>query len=334
VSVMTWISLIGITLAVFALIATLAVRSGFRAELVDTILGSNAHVTVYTSGVVHEDGRIDRTFADYADVADRLAAVPGVTRAAPLVRGQVLANSASNNAGVQVYGIRAKDLATLPRIAAPEQQVGDLTDFAGGVSIGWEVAKTLGVTVGDSIKLISPNGARTPFGTKPRVNQYPVTYIFQAGRYDIDNTRVYLPLSEAQTFFNHDGSATEIEVMVADPERVSTLTPALLTAAGVGTYTWTWQQSSGGYLRALEVEDTRYWHLAHDGLDRGGGAAGVLPVRLVHGDHRDGQRRGAGVPVRHLYRPDFQLCELCDGRRCMGSVDPGHLCAACGVASG
>ena len=84
VSVMTWISLIGITLAVFALIATLAVRSGFRAEFVDTILGANAHVTIYQTGVVNEAGQIDRTIGDFEAMAARLRAVAGVTRAAGL----------------------------------------------------------------------------------------------------------------------------------------------------------------------------------------------------------------------------------------------------------
>ncbi len=255
VSVMTWISLIGITLAVFALIATLAVRSGFRAELVDTILGSNAHVTVYTTGEVRADGRIDRSFREYAEIAERLREVPGVTRAAPLVRGQVLASLGGNNAGVQVYGIRPEDLVTLPRIAEPEQRLGEIGDFSSGLAIGWEVARDLGVGVGDEIKLISPDGAPSPFGVRPRVNVYQVVYIFQAGRFDIDKTRVYMPLAEAQSYFNRDGSATEFEVMVAEPEAVDRVVPGLLAAAGTGAYTWTWQQSSGGYLRALEVED-------------------------------------------------------------------------------
>ena len=82
VSVMTWISLIGITLAVFALIATLSVRSGFRAEFVDTILGANAHVTVYQLGEVAQNGQIDRSIADYKDMAAAVAQVPGVIRAA------------------------------------------------------------------------------------------------------------------------------------------------------------------------------------------------------------------------------------------------------------
>jgi lipoprotein-releasing system permease protein len=81
VSVMTWISLIGITLAVFALIATLAVRAGFRAEFVDTILGANAHVTVYSAGRVAEDGRVIKAFEDYDAIAAKLATLPGVTAA-------------------------------------------------------------------------------------------------------------------------------------------------------------------------------------------------------------------------------------------------------------
>jgi lipoprotein-releasing system permease protein len=88
VSVMTWISLIGITLAVFALIVTLAVRAGFRAEFVDTILGANAHVTVYTSERIDDSGARIRGFADYDALAAQLRAVPGVTRAAPLIRAR------------------------------------------------------------------------------------------------------------------------------------------------------------------------------------------------------------------------------------------------------
>ncbi|MBC7157470.1 MAG: ABC transporter permease, partial [Rhodobacteraceae bacterium] len=105
VSVMTWISLLGITLAVFALIATLAVRAGFRAEFVDTILGANAHVTIYSAVHTDEAGRPSRTIDDYAEMAARLAEVPGVTRAAPMVRGQVMASLDGRNAGVEVFGL-------------------------------------------------------------------------------------------------------------------------------------------------------------------------------------------------------------------------------------
>ena len=256
VSVMTWISLLGITLAVFALIATLAVRSGFRAEFVDTILGANAHATVYHAGQADPvSGRIDRSIADYEAMAARLRAVEGVTRAAPLVKGQVMATANGRNAGVQVFGIRAEDLRSIPRVADPETGQGDIARFDEGIAIGSGVAQELGLTIGDRIRLISPDGVRTPLGTSPRINAYEVVYIFSAGRYDIDRVRVYLPFAEAQSYFNRDGRAEEIEVMVRDPERVEEMIPALLRAGGEGALVWTWQDASGSFLRALEVED-------------------------------------------------------------------------------
>lgn len=255
VSVMTWISLIGVTLAVFALIATLAVRAGFRTEFVDTILGANAHVTVYQTPEVLANGALDRSITDYTDMAARIAAVPGVTRAAPLVRGQVMANNGDENVGVAVYGISADDLMGIPRIATPEDARGDIARFDQGIAIGSGIARDLNLLVGDRIKIISPNGVRTAFGTSPRVNAYEVVYIFTAGRYDIDQTRVYLPMEAAQAFFNKEGSADEIEVMVKDPDAVDDLIPAILAAAGDRAVSWTWRESAGGFLRALTIED-------------------------------------------------------------------------------
>ncbi len=255
VSVMTWISLIGITLAVFALIATLAVRSGFRAEFVDTILGANAHVTIFQLGEVSLNGTIDRSIRDYDAMAEAVAGVAGVTRAAPVVRGQVMANQGAANAGVEVYGISLENLKTIPRIAASEDASGDINRLDEGIAIGIGVAGTLGVEVGDFIRLISPNGVKTAFGTSPRVNGYEVVYIFSAGRYDIDRTRAYLPLAEAQSFFNKEDVVDEIEVMVEEPEAVDLLAPALMQAAGDRSQIWTWRDASGSFLNALDIED-------------------------------------------------------------------------------
>jgi len=255
VSVMTWISLIGITLAVFALIATLAVRSGFRAEFVGTILGANAHVTIYNAGEVTAQGGIDRTIREYDAMAARIAEVPGVTRVAPLVRGQVMVNLRSRNSGVEIYGIKPEDLRTLPGIANPDTSQGDIARFDQGIALGSGVAREIGAQVGDRVRLISPNGVRTALGTSPRINAYEVVYVFSAGRYDIDRTRAYLPFSEAQLFFNRDGLADELEVMVEEPERVDGMILPLIRAAGERAQVWTWQDASGGFLRALEVED-------------------------------------------------------------------------------
>ena len=96
---------------------------------------------------------------------------------------------------------------------------------------------------------------KTAFGTSPRVNAYEIVYIFTAGRYDIDRTRVYMPFAEAQSYFNRDGAADEIEVMVEDPEAIDALTVDLLKAGGDHALLWSWRDRSGSFLRALTIED-------------------------------------------------------------------------------
>jgi lipoprotein-releasing system permease protein len=255
VAIMTWISLIGITLAVFALIATLAVRAGFRAEFVDTILGADAHVRVMTGGEALADGRIVRGFPGYAELATTIAAIPGVTAAAPVIRAQVMLTAGEVTRGAQVYGMAKEDLALVPRIGGSAEHVGDLADYDTGIAIGSGIARELGVTVGDKIRLISPQGVKTALGVSPRVNSYRIAYIFTAGRYDIDGTRVYMPLAEAQSYFNREGFADEIDVSVEDPDKIDDFAPALYRAAGPNANLWTWRQSSGAFLRALTVED-------------------------------------------------------------------------------
>jgi lipoprotein-releasing system permease protein len=258
VSVMTWITLIGITLAVFALIAVMAVRAGFRAEFVDTILGSNAHMTVYAAERLDENGRPVRGFSNYPQIADELLAIPGVTRAAPMVKAQVMASFGERSAGVEIYGMALDDVATIPRVGKLEggaTAFGDLSRLNEGIAIGSGVARDLGVTVGDRIRLISPNGSRTPMGTSPRVNAYEVVYIFTAGRWDIDRTRAYLPLAEAQSYLNREGRADEIEVMVAYPEQVDALSDQMAAAGGPDALLWSWRESAGSFLRALKIED-------------------------------------------------------------------------------
>ncbi len=261
VSVMTWISLIGIALGVMALIATLAVRAGFRAEFVDTILGANAHTSVYMAPSRFENELTGETYVtpgritDYDEMAARLSRVEGVVRTAPVVRGQVMAtaNDASNVA--EVYGIRLEDLKAIPRIADPSTAIGNINEFDRGIAIGSGIARELNLAPGDKLRLIAPEGAKTAFGTTPRVNSYTVVYIFSAGRYDIDQTRIYMPLAEAQSYFNRDNAVDEIEVFVRDPERVDDWTLPLLQAAGEGALIWSWRDSSGSFLAALDMED-------------------------------------------------------------------------------
>ncbi|MDA8817731.1 lipoprotein-releasing ABC transporter permease subunit [Planktomarina sp.] len=255
VSAMTWISLIGIALAVAALIIVLAVRSGFRTEFVDAILGANAHVTVYEQRFDGPSGNFDYRIEKFEALADQVQAVPGVTRAAPLIRGQVMGTANDQNHGVIIFGITLENLKTIPNVALSERSQGRIDDFAQGVAIGSGVAKSLRVSIGDRIKLISPNGVRTAFGTSPRVKSYPVTYIFTAGHYNIDQTRLYMPFEEAQSFFNKEGFADQIEVFVDTPEQAEIMARQLRDAVGESAVVETWRDYAGGFLRALAIED-------------------------------------------------------------------------------
>ena len=255
VSVMTLISLVGIALAVAALIIVLAVRSGFRTEFVDAILGANAHVTVYEREFDPQTGKFDYAIDRYEDLTNRIEAVAGVTRVAPLIRGQVMGSSDDLNHGIMVFGITLDKLKTIPNVANFERSLGDIEDFPDGVALGSGVAKALRLSIGDRIKLISPNGIRTAFGTSPRVKSYTVAYIFTAGHYNIDQTRLYLPFAEAQSFFNREGQADQIEVFVSDPESVDDMTSAIWEASGDTAVLETWRDYAGGFLRALAIED-------------------------------------------------------------------------------
>ncbi len=255
VSVMTWISLIGITLAVFALIVTLAVRAGFREEFVDTILGANPHVTIYAGERLDDQGQTIRGFADYDRIAAAIRAVPGVTAVAPVIRGQVMATDGHSSAGADVYGIRLADLKAIPRVAASSEAEGDLESLDAGIAMGSALARDLGLRAGDRVRLVSPSGVKTAMGTVARQNAYTVVYIFTAGRWDIDKTRIYMPLEEAQSFFNREGFADEFDIDVARPEAIDDLVLPILDAAGPEALAWTWKDSAGSFLRALDIED-------------------------------------------------------------------------------
>lgn len=258
---MTWISLIGVTLAVFALVTTLAVRTGLRAETLRIILGAQAHLEVYQSEQVRDDGTTDRLIRDYDAVAERIVALPAVTGAVPIVKGRLIANLRENNAPIELYGIDPDALQGFPSIAEAEMQSGDLARLPEGIALGEGVARNLGVGVGDTIRVISPDGVKTAFGTSPRVSAYAVVYVFRSGQTFIDSTRAYLPLEEAQVFLNREGGVDQIDVMLSDPEAVENLQSSVLETAGSGTFGWTWRDRSGGMLRALELQDNALYIL-------------------------------------------------------------------------
>ena len=247
ISVIASISFVGIMLGVATLIIVMAVMNGFRAELLDRILGINGHVIVQP---------IDSPLNDYEAVAGRIEGVDGVLQAIPLVEGQVFASGRIGaGTGALVRGVSADDLSRMTSVSENIRH-GSLVPFAAGegVAIGTRMAERLGLTLGDSILLIAPEGDVTPFGTTPRQKNYPVTAIFEVGMSEYDAAIVFMPIEEAQLYFNQEGIAQSLEVFVADPDGIDALRPAIEEAAQRQVMITDWRQRNQTFFSALEVE--------------------------------------------------------------------------------
>jgi lipoprotein-releasing system permease protein len=246
VSVIAGFSFLGIMLGVATLIVVLSVMNGFRKELLDKIVGINGHIFI---------APIDRPLTDFAEVSTRVAGAPGVRRAIPMVEGQAFGSSQYNGSGVLVRGVRGEDMARIPAISGNLRQ-GTLENFdtSGGVAIGRRLSEALSLQVGDTLTLITPRGASTPFGTAPRVKGYPVTAIFEIGMSEFDATFVYMPLAEAQTYFNRQGDVNVIEVFLADADQVDEARLAIEEAAQRPVLLTDWRQRNRTFFAALEVE--------------------------------------------------------------------------------
>jgi lipoprotein-releasing system permease protein len=246
ISVIAGFSLAGILLGVGTLIVVMSVMNGFRVELVGRILGAQPHIVVLPS----EPGGL----ADYEALAAKVAGNPAVTRAAPMVEGQVMGSSGAGNAGVLVRGLRKEDVLSLPGVARPEESAGSLADYEHGVAIGAGLARTLRLGIGDKITLINPRGQTTIIGTTPTIKSYTVTYIFRIGMSEYDKVFVFMPLAEAQAYFHKIERADGIEVMVTDPDRVEEIGTELQPLIGNDAYLWNWQRANGSFISALRVE--------------------------------------------------------------------------------
>jgi lipoprotein-releasing system permease protein len=166
-----------------------------------------------------------------------------------------MASANATTTGVDVFGISPKNILSIKRVSDPKTSSGDIKNFSKGLAIGSGVAQALNVSVGDEIKLISPTGVKTAFGTSPRVKTFEIQYVFSAGRHDMDKVRIYMPFNDAQKYFDRDNLADEIEVLVNQPDQVEKIVEVLSGVIDGEFLFWTWKDASGNYLRALEIED-------------------------------------------------------------------------------
>src|SRR5262245_4716058 len=246
ISVIAFFSFLGIVLGVANLIVVMAVMNGFRKELLDKILGLNGHLLVQP---------LETPLTDWDAVAQRISAVAGIRLAAPIVEGQALASSPFNSAGVLVRGIRSADLAKLGSVANNLRQ-GTLEGFDGGqgLAIGRRLSDQLSVRAGDNITLVAPRGAVTPMGTTPRIKTYKVAAVFEIGMSEYDGAIVFMPLPEAQLYFNRAGDVTAIEVYTTNPDRIDVFRKLVTEAANRPIFMIDWRQRNATFFNALQVE--------------------------------------------------------------------------------
>jgi lipoprotein-releasing system permease protein len=246
VSVIAGFSFAGIVLGVMALIVVMSVMNGFHHDLMEKMIGLNGHI--FLQGV-------DKPLTDYEAVTDRVGKVPGVQQALPLVEGQAFATSPYNSGPALVRGIREADLKRLPGIEGHiTQGTLDGFDSGQGVAVGARLAEHLSLRIGDKLTLIAPRGAQTPFGVTPRVKSYQVAAIFQIGMATFDNTFVFMPLAEAQAYFNLDGQANVIEVYLDEPERIDAMRDRITAAEQRPMIDTDWRQLNKSFFDVLQVE--------------------------------------------------------------------------------
>jgi lipoprotein-releasing system permease protein len=244
IAMVAGISLVAVMLGVAALVIVMSVMNGFRAELLDKIVGLNGHAIIQAYG-----GRLD----DWQDILKRVEATPGVTRATPLIEQPLLATF---NGRVEAILVRGNTAADINRLSA-KRVAGNFTELRAGstnVAIGSRLAESLGAQLGDTITIINPQGRATPFGTVPRQIGYRVAAIFEIGVYDYDQAYVVMPIADAQTLLLTGDTIGMIEVTTTDADTAAeTLKPIKDSLAGRAQVT-DWKTINASLFEALAVE--------------------------------------------------------------------------------
>jgi lipoprotein-releasing system permease protein len=251
-AVVTVLSFLGISLGVFALIAVLSIMNGFRADLLNRILGFNGHIYVGGQPLVSPDR--DALIA-------RLRQEPGVVQVMPMIDAQALVVGGPAVSGAIVRGVTPADLRRL-EIVSSNIKRGSIEDFGKGeyggdvIIVGDRLAAAMGVDVGDLLTLISPTGDATAFGSAPRRKQYLVGGLFSIGMSEYDQAYLYMPLEQAQIFFGRDSAVDVIEVTTKDPDRIDGVKAKVAELAGPGAVVTDWRDRNSSFFNALEVERT------------------------------------------------------------------------------
>lgn len=253
ISLITLLSIAGVTVGVMALIVVIAVMTGFEADLKSRILGVESHVVVMNHG---------GPFKDYRRVTAAVEKEEGVVAATPFVYSQVMLRSAAGVSGAVLRGvdpesadrvIRNLDSGKLAPNASAENGAAAAAPPP-GIILGKELAKSLNLRIGDQVQLISPRGMLSPIGPLPGMKRFQVVDFFTSGMYEFDGTFAYVRLEDAQRLQKTEGAVTGIEVRVNDVDRAGEIADRIVGDLGFPYWAMDWTQKNRNLFSALKLE--------------------------------------------------------------------------------
>ena len=250
ISLIAWASFLGIMIGVATLIIVMAVMNGFRADLLERILGVGGHAVVRPYG---------GAFQSQKEVVDRLVQLDGVQRVTPVLEAQVMVSVGTTARGAILRGVDKALIPQLPvltdnKVLGDLSRVGEIENSTSGIAIGQRMAEIYGLEIGMPLSLIAPNGAKTPFGTAPRVRQYSVESIFEVGLSDYDATFIYTDMDTVSALTGTSTDMAALEIVVAQPDKIQDLRPAIDHAVEEAGWVRDWQQTNAALSGALKVE--------------------------------------------------------------------------------
>ena len=259
ISFISGLSMVGIALGVAALIVVLSVMNGFQKELRSRILGVTSHIEV-----VGMDGALQ----NWQQVAAQARTVPQVLAAAPYVQGQVMLNGRSQEAGdgpvFPGSGVRGAVIRGID-----PQQENTVADFnthmksgmldslqpgAFRIVLGSDLARALGVTVGDRVTVIAPEGVVTPAGVIPRIKSFEISGIFEFGMFEYDSGLALIDLQDAQVLFRLGQTVTGVRLKVDDPFKAPQIARAIAPELSEPAYLIDWSRKHANFFRAVQIE--------------------------------------------------------------------------------
>ncbi|SNZ09928.1 lipoprotein-releasing system permease protein [Persephonella hydrogeniphila] len=245
-SFMTVISFIGITVGVSALLITLAVMSGFQWGLKEKILETSPHIVIF---------KMTGRFTEYSSLYDYFTDIKDIEAYQPFIYSQALASKGENVKSVNIRGVDPDKDKKIMKVNT-KLIAGNYDDLKkrNHVLIGKDVAVALDIWVGDSFKIMSPFGRKTPLGYLPKIKKVYVAGIVDFGMYEYDSTYIQMRLDEAQNFFDMKDAVTGIQIKLRNPYRADTVKKQLERYISYPYIIRTWMDLNKSLFQALQLE--------------------------------------------------------------------------------